>query len=618
MRLFRFFIAGLLALIILVVKGQAEKSPTDPYQILQSHYEAIGGLDRLKEEKTSYSEGTIDVVGLEGTIRQWTKQPILKRQEVDLAVFKQTVGDNGRFSWIVDQNGKLQIKKDEATVKRRKVEELLATYDHLNPKSDYFTLTFEGIQPVGTVDCYTVRIANNINEDVSLEHINTSTFYLEKSIRVEGDHEVHTLYSDFRDVNGIIIPFRQDIEILPIGQKQTVQLSTYESNIEIEPSLFEPPQQDVEDFQFVNGESAENVPFQYTADHLFLKVNINCEERLWCLDTGASATVIDVEYASELGLESSGEAKGYGAQGTVEFSFVTLPPYGIQGIEFTEQKVVAAEISGLFKKALGLDVVGVLGYDFLSRFVTRIDYANEKLSFYHPERFEYEGEGKVLDAPVKNGLFRVPMTVDGKYSGDWALDIGAGGSSFHYPFAEEHGLLNLEGVERRAGGASGFHDIRISQFQLIEFAEHAIEKPLISVPLQKGGAFASKEGIGNVGNSVFRHFVLYLDYRRQQVIVEKGRDIDRVFPRDKSGLQLWLLEDERIAVMFVSPNTPAEKAGFKEGDIVQSINHVDVDHFAGLIAIGELFEDQAGTEYEFEVVRDGELMELTLKLEDLY
>jgi len=555
----------------------------------------------VKAEKTSYFEGTIEVVGLEGTIRQWTMKPILKRQEVDLLVFTQTVGDNGRFSWMVDQNGKLQIKKDEATVKRRKVEELLATYDHLDPGSRHFRLTFEGIQLVGDVDCYTVKIANNINEDIRLEYINTSNFYLEKSITMETDHEVHTLHSDFRDVNGVMIPFRQDIEILPIGQKQTIQLSQYESNIEIEASLFEPPQEDVEDFQFVNGESAEDVPFEYTADHLFLEVNINCNERLWCLDTGASATVIDVGYASELGLESVGEAKGYGARGTVEFSFVTLPPYSIQGIQFTEQKVVAGEISGLFKKALGLDVVGVLGYDFLSRFVTRVDYADEKLSFYHPEKFEYEGKGEVLEAPVKDGLFQVPMTVDGEYSGAWSLDIGAGGVSFYYPFAEEHGL-----------------GTRVSQFQLIEFAGHAIENPLISVPLQKGGALASREGIGNVGNSVFRHFVLYFDYGRQQVIVEQGREIDRGFPRDKSGLQLWLLEDERIGVMFVSPNTPADKGGFREGDIVQSINRIDVDHFGGLIAIRELFEEEAGTQYEVEVVRDGKLMRLTLKLEDLY
>jgi hypothetical protein len=605
-------------LLLLVGNGRAETGLSDPYQILHHHYEAIGGLERLKAERTSYFEGKIEVIGLEGTIKQWAKMPILKRQEVDLGIFRQTVGDNGRFGWIVDQNGKLQIKKDEATVKKRKVDELLATYDHLDPESEYFTLTLEGIQPVGDVDCYVVRIANNINSDVRLEHINTSDFYLEKSIAMEADHEVHTLHSDFRDVDGIKVPFRQDIEILPIGQKQTIQLSTYESNIEIESSLFEPPEEDVEDFQFVNGENAEDVPFQYTANHLFLKVKINCEERLWCLDTGASSTVIDATYASELGLESEGEAKGLGARGTAEFSFVALPPYSIQGIQFAGQKVVSGEMSGLFKTALGLDVVGVLGYDFLSRFVTKVDYANERLSFYHPERFEYEGEGRVLDAPLKNGLFQVEMTVDDEHSGDWALDIGAGGVSFYYPFAEDQGLLDLEGVERRAGGASGFHGTRVSQYRAIEFAGHSLEKPLISVPLQKGGAFASSEGIGNVGNSVFRHFVLYLDYERQQVIVEKGDDFDREFPRDKSGLQLWLLEDESIEVMFVSPNTPADEAGLKEGDILRTINRIDVDHFAGLIAVRELLAYDAGTEYDFEVVRDDELLKVSLRLEELY
>ena len=78
------------------------------------------------------------------------------------------------------------------------------------------------------------------------------------------------------------------------------------------------------------------------------------------------------------------------------------------------------------------------------------------------------------------------------------------------------------------------------------------------------------------------------------------------------------MEDEGIEVMFVSPNTPAEKAGFEEGDILRTINRIDVDHFAGLIAIRELLAYEAGTEYEFEVLRDDELLNVSLRLEDLY
>ena len=41
------------------------------------------------------------------------------------------------------------------------------------------------------------------------------------------------------------------------------------------------------------------------------------------------------------------------------------------------------------------------------------------------------------------------------------------------------------------------------------------------------GAFGSVEISGNLGNSFFRRFVLYLDYERQEVIFERGENSRR-------------------------------------------------------------------------------------------
>lgn len=610
-------IATGLFILMAAAAGLAEKDLVDPYEILAAHYDAMGGLERLKSEETRYIEATISVFGLEGTIREWQQRPIRKRQEVDLAVLRQTTGDNGDYAWTVDTNGKLQIQKDEQTLKKREVEMRIALFEHLDRDSQHFDLALGGTEEVNGTRCYVVRMTNTINDDVRTYYIGTDDLLMHKSVLKEADHETHTLFSNFGDVEGLQIALQQDIELLPIGQRQAVTIVKYESNPEIDKGLFEPPGSGPRDYKFTDGVSAENIPFAYIVDHLFIDVTIGCDTRTWIIDTGASVTVVDSAYARELGLETAGKMKGYGAGTTVEAAFTELPAFSVKGIDFDPQKVAVLAIRDLFRR-VGLDVVGILGYDFLSRFVVKIDYANQLLSFYDPAIFEYKGGGKVIDKPMKGRFFVVPMTIDGEYSGDWTLDIGAGGTSFFFPFADQRALIEREGVVGLAGGAGGFHPNKTIRFKTLEIAGYTLVDPLISVPLQTGGAFGSSEGTGNLGNSVLRHFVVYLDYERQHAVLEEGANFGRVFPEDRSGLALAINDNDDIEVFYVSPGTPADRAGFKERDVVKSVNRIPVGLLDGVIAIRELLRAEAGTEYTFELDREGKTRNIKLKLRNLY
>jgi hypothetical protein len=601
---------------------KAEEIITDPYKILEKHFEAIGGLDNVKAQKAIYREGTISIegAGLQGTFKQWIEKPLRMRQEVDLTVVKDVTGDNGEFRWRIDSNGKIQIQKDEHTIKERDVRKLMELYEHVDRNSPHFILTFEGIEKVNNEDCYLVKIINKINSDIQLDYYSTSNFYLVKTTLTKPNTKEHILYSDFRTVGGVVQPFREAVEILPVGQKQVIEYVTYEVNSEINTALFEPPHEDVEDFQFANGISVENVPFDFIENHLYLPVNISGRGELWILDCGASVSVIDSSYAVELGLKFEGSVKGKGASGIVNFYFVTLPPFNLTGITFKEQKVVTMPMRHLFKKFNGLDVVGILGYDFLSRFITKIDYAHEKISFYHPDKFTYHGNGKVFDSPLdEEHMFGLSIVVDKTYSGKWRLDIGSTGLDFHYPYAKEHNLLDRKGINTIGAGAAGEFKMQLSQFNTIEMDGFTIKNPLIGVPHQEGtGSFSQKSVIGNLGNSVLRHFVLYLDYENQRLILEKGENYDHEFPRYKSGLQLVYSDDHDIIVHFVAPNTPADEVGFKKGDIIKAINGIDVNYFDGIISIRKLFMETAGTTYTIDVLRDKELIEKQLTLRELF
>jgi hypothetical protein len=370
---------------------------------------------------------------------------------------------------------------------------------------------------------------------------------------------------------------------------------------------------------FVEGGEMAEVPFQFIENHLYLTVTMDCRETIWVLDTGASTTVIDSDFADELGLASQGNLRGMGAGHAVEVSFVTLPPYRVGGVEFGEQRAASMPIAGLFRSLTKAEIAGILGYDFLSRFVTRVDYANETLTFYRPDAFEYRGDGVILDAPLRGNMFTVSASVDDKYKGRWSLDLGASGTSFHYPFARENGLFDLPSREGIAFGAGGRITKSLAKFDTFAFAGFMLDDVRISFPREEMlGAFGTTELIGNMGNTVFRHFVLYLDYERQQVIVEKGEDFDREFPVERSGLQVWIPDGENLEVLFVAPETPAEYAGFKEADIIKTINGIDVNLLDGPNAVRELLRAETGTEYTFEVLRDREVLNIEITLKDSF
>ncbi len=605
---------------VLIVSAHAE-SLTDAYHILEKHYEAIGGLDRLKTLKTVYQQGTIRIegAGLEGTFKQWSARPLKLRQEVDLKVVKSTSGDNGEFAWEVDANDKVLLRRDENTLKDREVRRLLDEYEHLNPASEYFDVTFGGVEKVNGKDCYVVKMTNTVNSDVQVGYYDVSSFHLVRTALKKPDQEQRVEYSDFRKVDGFIFPFKESTTILPIDQTSTVEYSRYDLDTGFEQDLFEPPAQDVEDFVFIEGRSAENIPFDYIEEHIYLPVNLLGKERLWVLDCGASVNVIDSSFAAELGLAFEGPIRGQGASGVVEFYFVTLPEYEVGGIRFNEQKVVALNFGHLLKKATGLEVVGILGYDFLSRFVTKIDYAKRQISFYIPDRFEYKGDGRIFDSPIQYNMLSLPATVDEDYSGTWRVDIGADGLDFHFPFAQRHGLLDRKGVEFLAGDAAGFSPLRVSRYREIKIGDFVVKDPHIGIALAKGtGSFAEETTVGNIGNAVLRHFVLYLDYADQRIILERGDDYGKVFPTTKSGLQVMYNADNEIEVLFVSPGTPAKDAGFEKDDIVRSINGIAVEYLDGIIALRRLMRAEAGTKYAVEVLRGGRVKRLNLVLRELF
>jgi len=366
-------------------------------------------------------------------------------------------------------------------------------------------------------------------------------------------------------------------------------------------------------------DAGDRVAAQFIENHIYVPVTVAGKERLWILDCGAGGSVIDREFANELGLETKGEVEAMGVAGSVKTGFASVPRLRVGGIELESQPMVVLGIAELMRRNTGTEPAGILGYDFLSKFVTRVDFAGQTVTLLRPESFVYRGPGRTIPMRVEANIPVVEMAVDGEYRGQWRLDIGASISAFHHHAVEKFGLAARSGVERLAAGMGGRQRHRLVQFADAELAGFKLERPVLSVPVEAGpGAFAGTSVLGTVGNSVLHNFVLYLDYRGKRVVVEKGSEFGKPMVLDRSGLQVSRNDSGSFEAICVAANTPADKAGFKTGDVIETVDGQSPEALGGLSRIREMLRAASGTHYQVAVRRGDTRLSLDLVLAELF
>lgn len=486
---------------------------TDPYRILNNYYDAVGGLEKLKSEKSVYYEAMYFSASIKGGLKYWEQSPAKWRRETSMLGVLNLNGCNGAFYWDVDRNKKIKIQKGPEVIDYIRVSTAMNSYRHMDPDSTVFSLACGEPVPIDGIECYVVNITNNLNKDIHRYYINRETFLLEKSAAFKSEGTIYIRYRKYRRYKGILRPLREEHTIMPSGGKYVLEISRLIINPAIDASHFEPPADDARDFHFAPGENSVDIPFKLVNNQILVPLEINGKKQEWLLDSGANSTVIDKGYARSLGILPQGKFKGRGAHSTFFYSYVRGPEIRLNGLKIDRQLIVAFDIP--------LDYNGILGYDFLSRFVTRIDYRRKIVSFYDPGPFRYDGYGKTVDAPVMGKDLTVGVIIDGKYKGRWRVDLGAAFTTFHYPYASENRLLTLKGKLHFSTGVGGGSKLRTVRFQTINIGGKMIHNPEIAVPIQPtGGSFFHHGLAGNLGNSILGQFTLYLDYKNQQIIIE--------------------------------------------------------------------------------------------------
>ena len=284
------------------------------------------------------------------------------------------------------------------------------------------------------------------------------------------------------------------------------------------------------EFRLARGQRALNIPFEITdGGHIFLRVRVNNSEPLWFgLDSGAEQTLISTRQAQALKLKLYGEAQATGGgEKTVDFSSAKNVSFDVSGLNFKLKEVGVLPLD-FASPVAGTALAGILGYDFISRFVVEIDYPNKIINLYHPRSYRYRGRGDIV--PIKmldnNPYIAAKVRLPGlaPVSGMFLIDSGANTDIFfNSPFVEKHKLLtsSQETTEAQTEAIGGTNKIRIGYATGIQIGKAVILKPVAHFSLATQGTDASDIGAGFIGGKLLRQFkVVIIDQARHRLILE--------------------------------------------------------------------------------------------------
>ncbi|MFA4947399.1 MAG: aspartyl protease family protein [Candidatus Krumholzibacteriia bacterium] len=585
--------------------------------LLARHLEALGGAQAVGAIISLVSSAEIEIMGtgLKGTVQSWSLRPCLSYSEIALGFFKIRQGYDGERIWMIDPNGKLQIKRDRSSLEYEKTMCLLESWDYLFEGTG-FVFEAAGRDTANGSPCEVLALRVDGGASARL-FLDDSTFLLERTeIRAPEGSTVQT-YGDYRRVRGVMFPFLVKTEMPALAQRIEMRYRSIAANEGVDPVIFLPPAADVKDYRFTRGGPAEELPFEYRSRHIYLPARIAGRdgELYFLLDSGASMTVIDSVVAAGMGLPIGGTIPGAGAGGMADFHMTRVPGLVIGGIELSEQTAITFPVSRLLRRFDEIEIGGVLGYDFLSRFVTRIDFARSIITFAEPDSFSPRGGERIVEAPLVHNIFTLPASLD-TTKASFYLDTGANSSILHASFAARTGIAGgRRTLPMAIRGAGGDETASLCRFDSLGLGGFTIARPVLAITRSMKGIGVLENVDGIVGNDILERFTVTLDYENQRVLLEKNARFEEAFYPDRSGLQLARKENGSVVVVSALPNSPATRAGFRPGDIIVEIADVRAGRFKSIREIMALFEATEGTNYQIEISRGGKRSKLSLTLE---
>lgn len=255
--------------------------------------------------------------------------------------------------------------------------------------------------------------------------------------------------------------------------------------------------------------------------HILVRPTIDRKDIGWfILDSGAGGMVIDKAVAERLGGERFGEmlvggVGGVSKSGYYQFDGFKLGPATVDGMLFIEFDL--APFSDIF----GVEIGGIVGYDFFRRTTVVFDHAEAEVKVYDPRDSDMELDWLAL--MLDNRHATVEAEFEGGHRGRFRIDTGANGTvSFNRPTVIEHDMLSGRSTTKSLQrGFNGTVESRTGELKYFEMAGKRWEDVQAIFSTSDEGVHRSGYLAGNLGHGLLRAFRIVFDYPNDRIAMVK-------------------------------------------------------------------------------------------------
>jgi len=211
-------------------------------EIVNKHIAAMGGKDKLKEMKTSYTEGIMEMHGMEVPVKLWVVNDKAVRMELEVMGNTNIQVATRTGGWMqMPIMGMPEPKPMDSSMVKIMQPRLDMAGELFDYKAKGKKVTLEGKETTDGVEAYKLKVTHPDGAEIYL-FIDAGTYYLDKMqghVKAQGhDAEFAVSFADYKKTsNGYAYPGSVSQE--PGGTK--ISFTKMEVNNPVDDTLFQMP-----------------------------------------------------------------------------------------------------------------------------------------------------------------------------------------------------------------------------------------------------------------------------------------------------------------------------------------------------------------------------------------